>query len=104
MPALLVVVAVLGGLAFWRRKSLGSDAKNMSSKAKKTVHDLRSHRRALIGELGELMYKKTTGETDDDLESNIARVVGELVRIDAESKASEHKSKSSKSSSERSAA
>ncbi len=86
---LLAIGAVIGGLAFWRRDHLKSDAEKVAAVAKDAtatatsrVAAARSGRKGLLVELGEAVY---TGRTDSDADTtgDVDRLVGELEQLDA---------------------
>ena len=86
---LLVIGAAIGGLAFWRRDHLNSDADKVAAVAKDAtaaatsrVAAARSGRKGLLVQLGEAVY---TGRTDPDADTtaDIDRIVGELEQLDA---------------------
>jgi len=89
MPALLALIAALGGVAVWRRKTIREDAQRLNSAARTTVAGIRSGRKDLLMELGERTYARSTGDEDSDNEAEISRLIGELVQIDAASKEEE---------------
>ena len=71
MGRLLVVVgAAIGGLAFWRRKSLKSDAEKVTEAARSASARVTagSSRKSLLVELGEAVY---TDGTDPDADSTV---------------------------------
>jgi hypothetical protein len=86
---LLAIGAAVGGLAFWRRHHLKSDAEKVTAVAKDAtatatsyVAAARSGRKRLLVELGDAVY---TGRTDGDADTtaDIDRLVGELEQLDA---------------------
>ncbi len=89
MPVFLAIAAVLGGLAFWRRKQIGDEAKKLESTARQAVNEMRSGRKDLLVELGERVYAQSTGDAGPDNDDEISRLVGELVQIDAANKQEE---------------
>lgn len=86
MPKLIAMLAAFGGITIWRRKKVRSDVEAIGAAARDSVHGLRTGRKALLTELGERAYARSTGDDDPDNEGEISRIVGELVQIDATTK------------------
>ena len=88
MKKLLVVVAgALGALAFWRRKTIKTDAQKVAGAAKGAGTTAKSKlgrasaaRTKLIVELGEQVYASRTDDGGDDAE--IDRLVAEIEALD----------------------
>ena len=85
MGRLLVVVgAAIGGLAFWRRKSLKSDAEKVTEAARSASARVTagSSRKSLLVELGEAVYTDGT-DPDADVAAEIDRLVIDLRELDS---------------------
>ena len=85
MGRLLVVVgAAIGGLAFWRRKSLKSDAEKVTEAARSASARVTagSSRKSLLVELGEAVYTDRT-DPDADVAAEIDRSVMDLRELDS---------------------
>jgi hypothetical protein len=90
MRVFLAVVAALGGLAFWRRKQIEEEATKISIVARENYTKMRSGRRDLLVQLGEVVYAKSTGDGDEETnDKEIDRLIGELEQIDAASESEE---------------
>ncbi len=76
---LVVVAAAVGGLAFWRRKSLKDDAGRVAEAAKGATARVTSGstRKSLLVELGEAVYTDRV-DPDADLATEIDRLVIDL--------------------------
>lgn len=83
MPIVLAVLAAFGGVAFWRRKKIGSDAQRVGDAARQTVQKMRSSRKDLMVELGRHVYAQSTGDTESDHEAEIKRIIAELQALDS---------------------
>lgn len=88
MRLVAVIVAALGGLAFWRRKTLRSDAEKVTEAAKSATARVAagSGRRALLTELGEAVYTQRT-DPAADMAADIDRLVIDLRELDVEAEA-----------------
>ena len=89
MRVLVVLGGALGGLAFWRRKKLKSDAQKVASTARdvtsnaaERLSEARSGRSALYRALGEEVYASRTTDTDGDHEAEITRLIDEIAALD----------------------
>lgn len=89
---LLAVGAVVGGLAFWRRKTLKSDAEKVTEAAKSAGARVTagSSRKSLLVELGEAVYTDRT-DPDADVAADIDRLVIDLRELDSAAEAEEPK-------------
>ncbi|MGI9596935.1 MAG: hypothetical protein ACR2QK_12290 [Acidimicrobiales bacterium] len=85
MPIFLAIVAVIGGLGFWRRKQIEEEAQKFSTAARQNYSNMRSGRKDLLVELGERVYAKSTGDEEENNDTEIDRLIGALVQIDANS-------------------
>ena len=83
MPIVLVILAALGGVAIWRRKSIQRDAQKVSEAARQQMHKMRSGRKDLYAELGKHVYAKSNGDNGVDHDAEIERIIGELAALDA---------------------
>jgi hypothetical protein len=91
MGRLLVLVgAAIGGMAFWRRKSLRTDAEKVTEAAKSATARVTagSSRKALLVELGEAVYTDRS-DPDADVAADIDRLVIDLRELDAEAEATQ---------------
>jgi len=85
MPVLMAIFAALGGIAFWRRRQIGDDARKISDAARSRVQHSRSGKKRLLTELGRHYYASSTNGDDVDHQAEMARIVHQLVDIEAES-------------------
>jgi hypothetical protein len=80
---LAVVAAAVGGLAFWRRKKLRTDAERVTEVAKSATAKVTSgsSRKSLLLELGEAVYSERT-DPDVDVAADIDRLVIDLRELE----------------------
>ncbi len=85
MPLLMAIIAAVGGIAFWRRKTIRDDAQRINDAARSRVQTHRSDRKKLLTELGQHYYANSTNGDDVDHLAEMTRLVDQLIEIDSES-------------------
>jgi hypothetical protein len=80
---LAILAAGVGGLAFWRRKKLRTDAERVTEAAKSATAKVTSgsSRKSILLELGEAVYSERT-DPDTDVAADIDRLVINLRELE----------------------